>query len=280
VDFQVLVDPSLPPVVPDAISFETGTTPAQASDRDLYVYEHHSDGFTAEHQGALTRYFEDLALVRRMPPIFATRSVRDVDTIFAITLFLNRDLVLVPGLVGRIAQIELAHRRGIAMLGHLDPYMVGFIRLLRGLFPDGLAKRELGVRINTACSWVRDIVTEGAFPAVAQLPRVDVLERGSGGFVAAETAGDLVEGWVVLFADGYTRGVIVGPEQSGRRKVVAARKSAHVTFNISLAAKLLNDVETAMGEPPSWEVKADWLFGPSKGSLLTVPHMLEVFLRV
>jgi hypothetical protein len=35
-----------------------------------------------------------------------------------------------------------------------------------------------------------------------------------------------------------------------------------------------------MGEPAKWSAVTDWLFGPSNGTVLTLPHMLEVFLRV
>jgi hypothetical protein len=281
VDLRVVVESTLPAIVPDAISFETGATLADATDASKFVYEHHGDEFTVIHQGSLTRFFEDLSLGRRMPTTFATRSMRDVDTMFAITLFLNRDLVLVPGMVNLVAQIDLVHRRGVSMMAHLDPFMVGFIKLLRSYFPESLAKRDMGGRIETACMWIRDLVTEGAYPAIRSgLPDVNVLDRGTGGFALAETSGDLVEGWVVLFSEGFVRGVLVSPEKEGRRQVVATRKSGFVSFDLTLATKLLNDVEAAMGEPAQWECRGDWLFSPSKGTTFAIPHMLEIFLRV
>lgn len=280
-DLRVLIEPSLPTVVSDAVSFETGASRAQTFDLDNLVYEHHGKEFSPDAQGALTRFFEDVALGRKVPMTFATHAVRDIDTILALTLFLNRDLVLLPGMVSLVAQVDLVHRRGISMLGNLDPYMVCFIRLLRAYFPESLGKAEVHERIGTTGQWVRDYVTEGAFPAVGRsLPDVQVLERGTGGFVFAETSGDLLEGWVVLFSQGYIRGVLVGPDKEGRRQVVAARKSIHVPLDVVKAAKLLNDVEAAMGEPTGWAREGDWLFGPKAGTVLTLPHMLEVFLRV
>ncbi len=279
-DLQVLVDRGLPSVVPNAVTFECGSSLAETMGSQL-VYEHHGEGFTVAHQGALSRFFEDIVMGRKMPMTFATHSIRDVDTVFAVTLFLNRDLVLVPSMVNLVAQMELVHRWGVPMLAHLDPYTVGFVKLLRGYFPEGLSRGEIGRRIGTAADWVRAFVTEGMGPGVGKgLPEVTVLDRGTGAFAVGETSGELVEGWVVLYTQGFVRGVLFGPEHEGRRMVLAARKSAHVSFDLAAAGKLLNEVESAMGEPAQWETKGDWLFGPPNGTVLTPAHMLEVFLRV
>ena len=279
-ELKVLVEPTLPAVVPYAIAFETGATPAEiAPDPDKFVYEHHGADFTPEHPGALTRFYEDVSLGRTLPITFATHRIKDVDTVVALALFMNRDLVLIPAMVGFVAAIDLAHRRPV-MAAHLDPHLVCFIRMLRTFFQN-TNRSEMASRIETAASWVREYVTEGTFPALGRgLPEVTILNKGTGGFVVAETAGDMLESWIVLFSHGHIRGVLAGPEQDGRRQVLAARKSDYVAFNIVLAAKLLNDVERAMGAPPEWTCEGDWLRGPPKGTLLTLPHMLEVFLRV
>lgn len=280
-DLQVLVDPALPVIVPNAVSFECGASLDQVSVPGSLLYEHHGKDFTVEHHGALTRFFEDLALGLKLPSTFATHEVRDIDTVFAIALFLNRDLALVPSVVGLVAQVDLIHRRGVAMLGHLDPFMVAFIRLLRAYFSEKLSKAEIGERIGTTSAWIRDLVTQGTFPATGKnLPEVRVIDRGTGGFVVGGTEGDLVEGWVVLFSQGFVRGVLVSPEREGRMQVVASRKSGYVPLDLNKAAFLLNQVEAAMKEPGNWKCTGDWLFGPPKGTLLTLPHMLEVFLRV
>jgi hypothetical protein len=278
-DLQVIVDRGLPSVMRDAIMFECGATVEQTMGSG-FIYEHHGEDFTAAHQGALTRFFEDVALGRRMPQIFATHRIRDVDTIFAMALFLNRDLVLVPSMVGLIAQMEMVHRWGIPMLAHLDPYTAGLVKFLRGYFPDDISRVETGRRIGTAAEWIREFVTEGRGPAVGSLPEVRVLERGTRAFVLAESGGDLVEGWIVLYSQGYARGVLMSPERDGRRQVVASQKSLHVVFDLVTAARLLNEVEAAMNEPPEWDCKGHWLFSPPKGTVLTPADMLKVFLRV
>lgn len=278
-DLRVLVEPSLPSMVADAISFECGASLKQATE-NTYVYEHHGEDFTPEHQGALSRFFEDMMLGARFPTTFATRAIRDVDTMFAIALFLNRDLALVPGMIGLVAQVELVHRRGVPMFGHLDPSTVSFLRLLREYLPESLTKSEMRDRIQTAAGWIRELATNGSYPPGRPLPEVRLIDRGTNAFVVAETEGDLVEGWVVLYSMGYIRGVLVRPERGGRREVLAARKSLHAPLDLPTAARLLNDVESVMGEPAEWSCKGDWLFGPAKGTVLTLPHMLEVFLRV
>ena len=56
--------------------------------------------------------------------------------------------MLIPGLINLVAQVDLIHRRGISMLGHLDPYMVGFVRLLRAYFPKTLKPAEMQERLD------------------------------------------------------------------------------------------------------------------------------------
>jgi hypothetical protein len=282
VDLKVLIEPTLPSIVPFAIAYETGASPEEIRpDPDKFVYEHHGDEYTPESPGALTRFYEDVSLGRTLPVTFASHAIRDVDTVVAMALFLNRDLVLVPATVGFVAQVDLIHRRPV-MLAHLDPHMVCFIRMLRTFLPPTkFSRSEMVSRIETAVGWIREYLTEGTFPALGRgLPEVTVLDKGTGGFVVAETMGDFTEAWVVLFSQGYVRGLLVGPEKDGRRPARAVRKSVYVSLNLELAAKLLNDVESAMGEPTQWVCHGDWLMSPPKGTLLTVPHMLEVFLRV
>jgi hypothetical protein len=281
VDLQVLVDQTLPVIVPNAVSFECGSSLEQTLVSGNFVYEHHGSDFTVGHQGALSRLFEDMALGAKLPTTFATHGIRDIDTVFAMALFLNRDLVFVPGMVDLVAQVDLVHRRGVPMLGHLDQWMVTFIRFVRAYFPEKLTKIEIGKRIGEVSVWIRDIATEGAWPATGKaLPQVRVIDRGTDRFVVAQSEGDLVEAWVVLFSMGFLRGVLTGPEVDGRRQVVATRKSGFVSLDLAKAAILLNQFESAMSERAEWKCTGDWLFGPPKGTLLTIAHMLEIFLRV
>jgi hypothetical protein len=281
VDLKVLIEPTLPAIVPFAIAFETGASLEEIKpDPDRFVYEHHGAEFSPECPGALTRFYEDVSLGRTLPVTFASHAIH-VDTVVALALFLNRDLVLVPAMVGFVAQVDLVHRRPV-MLAHLDPHMVCFLRMLRTFFsPLKLSRTEMVSRIETAVGWICGYIKEGNLPALGKgLPEVKLLDKGTGGFVVAETDGDFTEAWVVLFSQGFVRGLLVNPEKNGRRQVQAARKSVYINLNLELAAKLLNDVESAMGEPTEWSATGNWLTSPPKGTLLTVPHMLEVFLRV
>ena len=216
-----------------------------------------------------------------MPLTFVTPAVKDVDTLFAIALFLQRDLAIAPAMPGIVAQVDLVHRRGLPLLGHLGEDFARFLRLLRVYFPSDLSKSETGARFTTVAGWVRDYVLQGALPALGK-PFTDVkeLQRGTDGFVVAEASGDLLEGWVRLFSKGHLRGILVTPERNGRRKVLCARKSAFCAFNLPLAAKLLNEVEAAMNEKAAWKAEGDWLWGPPEGTVLLLPHILEVLVRV
>jgi hypothetical protein len=280
-EFKVVIEPKTAPVLPNTLTYETGATRSQAADPDLYAYEHHGDGFGQADPGALTSFFEDLILGRSMPLVFATRAIRDVDTLFAMALFLHRELAIHPAMSGIVAQVDLVHRRGLPMLGHLDRDFARFLRLLRAYFPEGLSQTNMGHRLTMAMGWIREYVLEGKLPALGK-PFADahVLDRGTDGFVVATTTGDLLEGWVTLFSHGHLRGILVGADVEGRRKVLCARKSHFRTFDLDMAARLFNEMEAAIGEDASWKASGDWLWGPPRGTVLQLPHMLEILIRV
>lgn len=285
-EFNVTIDPSLPVVVPEAISFETGATRKQAGDPALFVYEHHGDEFGTADPGALTSFFEDMILGRPLPLVFATHQIRDLDTIVAMALFFQRALAIHPAMPGFVACVDLVHRRGPAMLGHIEPDLGRFFMLLRSVFPDeGLSKRELGERIATAVVWITDYLN-GMPPALGkQWPNVRVLDIGTEGFVLAETLGDLTGGWVELFRRGHLRGLLIGPDTDGRRRALIARKSFSVSFDLHKAAEVFNEMERAMGERPDWILAGPlhnplWLWGPKRGTLIRVGQMLELLKRV
>ncbi len=206
--FHVRIEPGLPPVVPEALSFETGASRAQAADPDLHVYEHHGEGFGQADPGALTSFFEDLILGRPMPLVFATPGINGLDTLVALSLFLHRDMAIAPSMAGFVADVDLVHRRGLALLGHVEEARGRFFRLLSGYISPGLSKRELGERLGTAVAWIRAYVMTGELPDLGRSwPSVDVLKVGTGGFVLAESAGSLLEGWVALYRQGFLKGV-------------------------------------------------------------------------
>jgi hypothetical protein len=280
-EFRIIIEPRVTPIVEGALTFEAGASREQAADPALYVYEHHGEGFGQADPGALTSFFEDLILGRPLPLVFATPAIRDVDTLFAIALFLHRELAIAPAMPGLVAQVDLVHRRGLPVLGHVGGDFARFLRLLRQYFPVGLSKADMGERLTTGVGWIRDYVLQGALPALGKpLAEARIIQRGSDGFVVAETSGDLLEAWVTLFSKGHLRGLLVTPEREGRRRVLGARKSFFCAFDLALAARLFNEVETAMGEKPTWRAEGDWLWGPSVGTTILVPHLVEVLIRV
>ena len=287
IEFNATIDPKFPPVVPDAVSFETGATRAQAADPSLFVYEHHGDGFGQSDPGALTSFFEDLIQGRPMPPMFAARCIGDIDTIIALALFLDRTLAIHPAMPGFVYSVDLVHRRGPAMMGHIDPTLGRFLKRLRIFFADDkIPKRELGKRIGQAVEWIRLVLDGHDVPCLdLTWPKVRILDVGTNGFVLAESSGLLGSGWVELYRLGHLRGMLVDLDADGRRHVLVAKKSAYVKFNLTLAAEILNDMERAMGELPDWTLagpKSDplWLWGPNHGTLILVRDMLEVLKRV
>lgn len=278
---QVLVDPKVAGYLEDTICYETGLTRAQAADPQLYAYEHHGEGFTATDPGALTSFFEDVLLGRPLPLKFATPQIR-LDTLFAIALFLHRDLATHPAMPGLIANVDLVHRRGLAMYAHIEPDVTLFFRLLGALFPQKQSKGEQGDHLRAAITWIYEFVQNGTLPHLGPaLPEPTLLELGSNGFVFASlSTPDLHGGWVELYRRGFLRGVLLGPSKRDRHPVLASRKSVYVDFNLSRAAEILNEMERAMGEPPEWVADELWLHGPEDGTLILVSQLVEVFVRV
>lgn len=280
-NLTVRVESEFPAVVPDAVSFETGASRAQAADPDLYVYEHHGDQFGWADPGALTIFFEDLMLARPLPVTLATKKINDVDTLVAITLFLHRELVLLPAALQLVGAADLVHRRGVPALAHVDPDLSLFFRKLRIHFPKTLGKREFSDHLTTATGWIRDYLANGEIPQfMTHDDDVNVIDVGSDGFVAASTTASLLDGWVELYRRGFTRGLLVGPPRNDRRPVLIARKGPYVPLRLEMAAHILNQAELAMGEPNGWKTDGLWLEGPEDGTLILVSDLLRVLVRV
>ncbi len=276
----VIIDPRLPIIVPDAVSFETGASRAQASDPSLYVYEHHGDEFGWSDPGALVCFVEDWLLGRPMPPLFASRTVQ-IDTLVAIALFERRpELLSVPGVYAFAMQADFVHRRGAAALAHIDDTLGLFFMALEGNFAGALSKSELESRVILSTAWIVEYLTDGQLPYFGERPPVRVVQRGTDGFVVAETTGDLRLGWVDLFRQGFTRGILVGPEENARRRVLVAKKGPYVPLRLDIAAQHLNAMETAQGELAGWGNHGLWLSGPEDGTLILVSHLIEVLIRV
>jgi hypothetical protein len=278
-NFQVVIDPTAPPVVKDAISFETGASPVEAA--ESFVYEHHGEGFEPHAKGALTKFYEDLILGTALPLTFATRKIKDVDILVAISLFLFRDLAIHPATPGLVAAVDLIHRYGPTFLGHVDADLARFLRGVKDYFPSGVSKQETGERLATATQWVREYVVDGNLPNIGpRITKPRIIEVGTNGFVLAEARKPTVDAWADLFRQGFLRGVMIGPADGDFRHVIASRKSERVEFNLEQAVLHLNELERLSGAEPLWRVDGDFLFGPPDGSLILVSHLLGVFLRV
>ncbi len=278
---NVEVNSDLPVVVPDALCFETGASRAQAADPELWVYEHHGEGFGWADPGALTCLFDDLIHGRPMPLKFVSKALRDIDVLVAITLQQNMDLVVCPNALKIVTAADLVHRRGAVGMAHVDPELMHFFRFLRGLFPKSISKKLFEEHIGQAVVYIQDYIANDRLPQTGAEPEAPtVLDTGSGGFVVAEARGPLGEAWVHLFRSGFRRGVVVSQDHAGRRFVLGARKGPYVDLKLDTAARLLNEVERAMGEPPEWKNDALWLYGPPDGTIARVSHMLGILIRV
>jgi hypothetical protein len=278
-ELKIRVETELPAVVEEAVSYETGASRAQAADPELYVYEHHGKEFGWSDPGALTCFFEDVMLGRPMPIVFATKSIGDVDTLVAMTLFMHRDLALVPRLTSLVAAADLVHRRGAPAMAHVDIELANFFRFLRQYFHKVEGWRELSQRVKRSVAWIRDYVTEGNIPRWNEPPPTRIIDMGTQGFVVGESAAPLGDAWVGLFRQGFTRGVVFSPDVEGRRHVLATRKGPYVPFKLDIAAKALNEVERVLGELPEWKTDGMWLQSPPEGTVILVTDVLKVLVR-
>jgi len=286
-DLNVRIEKDLPPVVPDAISFETGLSKAQIEDPSILGYEHHGSDFSTSDTGALPRFYEDLILGRPMPTTLATPKVQDIDTLFAIALFLHRDLATHPSTASIVYTVDFVHRLGLPALAHLDDNLARFFSSLRAYFPEtGLSQRELSERIQNAVGWLRDYIQNGKIALVGSRPRINIriLDQGTSGFVAASCNDEapLLDGWVELYRLGFLKGILIKRASEDRNHVLIARKSHFMPFDLLKANVILNQMEAAMGEHPGWKIWPDnlWLQSPQEGTLLLLQHIIEVLVRV
>lgn len=280
-ELRIFYDPAAPPVVPAAVTFETGAGLADIVDPLRWAYEHHGSEFGPATPGALTCLFEDLAMGRPTPAAFVVNKVGDVDTLVAATLFLYRHLVMHPRTAGLVGQVDFVHRRGFPFLAHLDDGLGRFIRLLRGHFPDGLTAQQVTDRLPRAIEWVRSYMETEALPSLGALfPTPTVLDTGPDGFVVGETTGSLPEAWIELYRQGYYQGVLFGARVDTLLPVLVSRKSAFVPLALEQAAFILNEIEVSLGGQPQWKVSGDWLWGPPKGSLILATEVVRQVLRV
>jgi len=228
---------------------------------------------------ALPRFFVDLIQGRPYPLTVVTRSIHTVGRLVSVALFLHRDLAIHPAMPGLVAAASLTDELGLAGLAHLDRDLARFFQLLGSYLPPNLGKKAQQERLGTAVVWIRQYVLEGSLPALpVEAPPPEILDTGTNGFVLAEGRPS-EDSWVELYRQGFLRGVVFGPSRKdGRRAALAARKSLFLPFDLRKAAEVLNEAETAMGEPSGWLVGPLWL--KSGGTLLEPEDVMKVLVRV
>ncbi len=268
--FQVIIlDPKSERRVQGAVAF--GDFEVQGNEGVVYP----KDGLRA--------FFEDLIRGRPLPLTFVTNGVDTIGTLVALTVFLHRDLAILPSTVSVLASAELVDRYKHAGLAHVDRDLARFFAMLSQYLPSGMDRAEQETRLASAVGWIRQYILDGTLPALPHEPPMPrVIDRGTNGFVLADTPAwrSLEEGWVELFRQGFLRGVLFGRDRHDRRAVMAARKSPYLAFDLRKAAEVLNEAERAMGEEPAWLATDLWLRGPDEGTLLLATAILEVLLRV
>jgi hypothetical protein len=296
IPLEVSVNPDNRGLFPGAISFKTGLTRAQAADPTLYAYEHHGAEFSATDPGALWSFYQDVMLGRPMPTKFMTRFL-NVDVVVAVALFLHRDLLTHPSFLKIVSQVDFAHRLGAQGLAHIEPEVRNLVLALDEFVrpKEYIRENERAKRLTVAVEWVHDFTHGGTKVPPFHIPQPQIKTVGSNGFVVAATPKPLFRqmftGWTRLYEQGYLRGLLYTstaehePEkddepETGLRHMTASRKSMYVRFDLSKAAAILSEVETAAGNPKRWIAEELWLYSPWGGTVLSVDDVLEVLLRV
>jgi hypothetical protein len=271
IDLHVVVDTTAPPILDDAVTFETGSTRAQVGDPGLYAYNHHGPGFGVADPGALTSLVFDILQGRPLPLKFVCREVH-VDTLVAVSVFLRRNLCLSDRLIGFVAEVDAAHRLGPSFLAHLDTRVCQFLRHLEDSFPSGLSRSECGRRLRSAVEWIEGYLSAGTLPSMRHFPRdITLIEHGTEGFGMFQTPHAPLYGWIEAFRRGYLRGAV----QGAGGEVWLGRKSPYVPFDLDRGSFLLTERE---GRP--WVRAGEWVRSPEGGTSLGLSDVLPVLVQI
>lgn len=268
--FHVLVlDPKSQKQIKNAVAFGDFET----EDPDAIIYP--KDGGRA--------FFDDLIMGRPLPLTLITSGLDRMSLLVVLTVFLSRELAIHPATPNLLVAADLVDRYQLAGLAHIDRDLARFFGFLAEYLPQGLGRKEQETRLASAVEWIRDYILEGTLPALPrEAPTPRVLDRGTDGFVVAETPTwqSMELGWLELFRQGFLRGVLFGAAREDRRAVLVARKSLFLPLDLRKAADIFNEVERSMGDPPAWIASDVWLRGPVEGTLLLSSMILDVLLRV
>lgn len=272
-EIRVTVDPDLP---------TTLTEPVVAWGK----FEGTRAGLTIYGPGqgatALSRLYVDLICGRPLPVTFFTRAVRDLETVVATSLFLDRVLCLNPWASTLVSSVELATHLQEGGLAHVERDLARLLVFVESYVKAPVVDRaEQGRKLQQVVTWLRAYADRGELPSVSrpQEPPT-VLDRGTNGFVLATATGSLVDAVVELYRSGNLRGVVFSPLESGVERVLAFKKSPYVRFDLQAAAAHLNSIEPSAGQSGSWKVDRFLLASPSKGTRIPRDILVQTFLRV
>jgi len=251
--FIVTVDPRLESLVDDAVALGPDF-----------------EGPFSYPVGGLQDFYEDLILGKPFPLVFKCRSV-STETLVAISLFLYRDLALVPAMASVVASVGFVTRHGLAGYAHIDRDLAGLLWFLEE-YLEGFDKDSLAA----AVSWVRAYALERRLPAISTWPSVEILDTGSNGFVVASMSPgeDTLKGLVDAYSQGFLRGVIM----SGSHALVA-KKSPYLELDLAKAAEILRDIEAQVGSEAVWELYSE-LRLECKGTAIPLEGVVKVLVRV
>jgi hypothetical protein len=239
----------------------------------------------------LAGFHQSLISGQALPLTLVTKkfdnSFGDISKLVAMVMYLHRDVAIRPALTSLVSSSVIVSQLGWVGLAHIDRDLAWFFEIMRSwIWHDADSRREEGNRITSAIRWLRDWVGEGKLPTLPpeqSPPRV--ISVGTNGFVLAEAPWDsnLRIGWVELFREGHLKGALVTEPSHDLRRVLVAKRSDHISFDLGLAQSILNQAEGAMGGS-EWPLDGTcWLHSPGEtldGTLLPVSSIVDVLVRV
>lgn len=265
--FSVTLDPSLTSAPQDSVGY----------------------GLAAEYSyDTASEVYRDLLAGKALPLQFVSNRVTS-DALIAATLFLHRDLVLIPRCFELVCAVDFVGSNGSWAMAHVGPRSV--LRALQRASRTRMDQDDL-VRFVTL---VQEYVRFGTEPKEKPFRSIRAVDTGTNGFVVLQCAYEpdaFVPGCVddgitlAAFGEGHLRGVAFEGVGEGRTRVSVFRKTPHVAFGLTTACQVLNDVEMATGEYGGWvcggyvEDVPTSLTSPPEGTLLLPSQVLSVLLRV
>lgn len=272
-DIRVTIDPDLPTLLTEPV-VAWGNFDGTCAGLTIYAP---IPGATA-----LSRLYVDLICGRPLPLTFLTRSVRDLETAVAASIFLDRALCLHPLASTLVSAVELATHLQEGGLAHVERDLARLLVFIESYVRAPVTIRsEYGRKMQQVVTWLRGYAESGELPSMSRPQEPpEILDRGTNGFVLATASGSLADAVIELYRWGHLRGVVFGAVRGGFERVVAFKKSPYVRFDLQAAAAHLNSVEPSTGHPGPWKVERLLLTGPPKGTRIARADLIQTFVRV